>query len=118
MEPFETDQSFDVDDGLPDQYYDIFSDPPPQQTKNVPPNHQPVYKPSNVPSGCSGPLPSFPPPPPASMYSSFRTLDEACSICKSLTDINGCYICLPINFIASIRNDKRRQPIPGYIIHH
>lgn len=62
--------------------------------------------------------PPFPPLPNATEFTAFRSLDIASAIIDSLDDLNNCYIAIPIQFITSIRNDRRRARIHGYIIHH
>lgn len=109
--------SFDLDtDPFPPDFYEQFKNP---NTSYPPPNKQlPPRDYRQTPTGCNGPPPSFDPPPAARCYTSFKTLDQAIAISNSLHNINGCYIAIPLNQISTIRNDKRRSSISGYIIHH
>lgn len=65
-----------------------------------------------------GPNPPFPPPTIVWNYTPFKNLDEACYIVNNISDKNMSFIAIPLTAFSSIRNDRRRPPIPGYIIHH
>lgn len=100
-----------------DGFDDDFSFPPSSQTP--PPQFgqsQSRSFPSPAPN--QGPQPPFPPPTVVWNYTPFTSLDEACYITNHLSDKNFCFIAIPITSLSAIRNDHRRPPIPGYIIHH
>lgn len=108
------DLSFDLEHDFPsDDYYQCFSQPLSPSSPQLPPP-----PPCNAPPGCHGVPPPFKPLPSPNCYTSFKTLDQAIQIAKSLNNINSCFIAIPLISIASIRNDKRRPSISGYIIHH
>ena len=62
--------------------------------------------------------PPFPPPQFNYSFLTFRTIESARAIVDNLHDPSGCFICMPVHFITSIRTQKRKHPITGYIIHH
>lgn len=62
--------------------------------------------------------PPFPPPNFQYNFTTFRTIEAARALASNISDPSGCFICLPLHFITSIRTQKRKFPLTGYIIHH
>lgn len=86
--------------------------PPPSRSRGqriapppVPANHQ------NAP-------PPFDPPYPDSQFEPFSTISYAKSYVQRLNNLNEAYIAIPVAFIHRIRDDPRRAPTYGYVIHH
>lgn len=95
-----------------------FMPPPPQSPvrNQAPPpkkiftsNYTPVYQ----------DLPDVPPQGPAdfSTFIKFGSLDEARQLAQNSHSSNdGCYLLIPVKFIARIRNDPRLKPLVGYYL--
>lgn len=66
-----------------------------------------------------GPNPPFPPPPmPTNFFHvPFAHIDQARAMVPHLRNPNHAYVAVPITFINSIRNDRRRQSVFGYLIY-
>lgn len=89
------------------QSWPDFEDPTPELT-----NRNPVPTPDR-------PNPPFPPPPAPTQYwhVPFAHIDQARAMVPRLRNPNHAYIAVPITFINSIRNDRRRQSVFGYLIY-
>lgn len=81
---------------------------------------QPLFQPQGLvnPPFMNGPPPFNPPPVKAiSQYTNFNSLDQAYQILGNLQSKHDAYIAIPATFISLLRNDKRRFPLYGWIIH-
>lgn len=75
-------------------------------------------RPPPVPSNHTTAPPPFQAPYPEANFEAFTCMQDAKDYAARVNNKNDAYVAIPIAFINRIRDDVRRMPTYGYIIHH
>ena len=115
-------EDFDLnEDFMPLPEQEVVAPPPPPVRRQLPPpaprRARPIPPPP-VPQGFENQPPPFPAPYPDAQFQTFTSIKDAKSYVERLDNRNDAYVAIPLAFINRIRDDPRRMPTYGYIIHH